>query len=117
MTAAEKIAKMRTLPQGALGVFLSDEECAWLLDAAEALDRFMTHLDVDTEAMTVRLGGNPVAYFPEDAPLIGHALRALGSEDGHCVSCSEPHPWRDLDQTTYECAECASVTGRGVEDR
>jgi hypothetical protein len=108
-TAAERIAKLRTLPQDALGVFLSDEECAWLLDAAEALDRLMTHLAVNTEAMTVCLGTAEVAYFPEDAPAISRALRALGSENGHCVSCGDPHPWRDLDQSTYYCAECAAV--------
>lgn len=80
MTATDyKIARMRELPQDALGVFLSNRECAWLLDAAEALNGLMAHLDVDPETMTVWLGQERVAYFPKDAAVIDGALAALAA--------------------------------------
>jgi hypothetical protein len=76
-----KIARMRELPQDALGVFLDNRECTWLLDAAEALNDLMAHLDVDPETMTVWLGQERVAYFPDDAPAIDGALAALATHD------------------------------------
>jgi hypothetical protein len=79
MTATDKIAQMREFPPDALGVYLNSRECAWLLDAAEALDDLISHLDVDPETMTVWLGQERVAYFPKDAPAIDGALAALAA--------------------------------------
>jgi hypothetical protein len=123
MTAADKIAKIRELPPDGLGVFLSSHECAWLLDAAEALDNLMSHLDVDTETMTVRLGDERAAcfrigYFPSDAPVIDGALAAL-ADKYHCSRCGSRHPWRDMSPATHECAECMAsdvfATSEGIQ--
>lgn len=114
MTPAEKIAKLRALPQEALGIGLSNDECSWLLDAAEALTRLMGHLDVEAETMTVSLGPERVAYWPEDASVIDGAVAAL-VDDGHCSRCAARHPWRDMSPATHECADCMAADALRVE--